>query len=371
MSSEVIYVPVMWMWNGRDYFRYQGNKLSWWLPDAVFHHDYMLTSAFYALNDTPTRESADIQPNNTLIGDSGGFQKLSMEPKRTEHLTPENVIEWQQKVCNIGIVLDVPPTKEYTQMEYEKNLTITKKNSNKMRELHTNRNMKLFDVVHGRNPDDMKRWFRETTQEYDFDGYSLPSRFDIDRVALALGFAIENLKDEKKPIHILGTSGFTSPVLLVWASQFFHNTLYYDSQSYLVGNKYRRYTNYFDLGSGYSFYRDGHEGAENESYRVKKVICPCPICRQLTDPSHLWNISEHNASGSIISIHNLFWQLNFTDTLEELIRYPDEYLSFVRRNYNPHLMELIEFLNDTVEHGLDHSWSKYFCGHVQKIEEWI
>lgn len=367
--AEVIYVPVMW--NGRDYFKYNGKSLSWWYPDAIVHHEYMLTSAFYAMKDTPTRESANIQPSNVLFGDSGGYQKISMEPKATEHLTPDNVIAWQQKVCNIGIILDVPPTKFYTQSEYDKNLIVTKKNGDRMRELHTNRDLKLFDVIHGKTPEDMERWWKETTQNHDFDGYSLPSRFDIDRVALALGFAIENLKGENKPIHILGTSRFYASILLVWASQYLTDKLYYDSQSYLVGQKFRKYINYFDLGGTYVFCSDGYKGEETP-YRVSKVLCPCPACRQLKDPSHLWNVAESSGSGGTLSMHNLFWQLNFTSTLEELLKHGrDQYMDYVRRNFNPSLLKLLEFIDDTAEGGLDHSWSKHFCGHVQKTEDWI
>jgi hypothetical protein len=56
--------------------------------------------------------------------------------------------------------------------------------------------------------------------------------------------------------------------------------------------------------------------------------CPCPVCRQLERPEDLWE--KETTSGRLMTLHNLFWITNYTEFINTLVYYEDEFRSFVR-----------------------------------------
>lgn len=371
--GELIHVPVTITPEDHK-LTYHDKKISWWSDNALIPYDSVLMSAYFAMGRVDHREDMECRDDVLFFGDSGGFQLLSMgekDPKRKAKLeaklNPRNIIKWQQDVCDIGMTLDVPLPRHnenpYTEAKFQSYLKTSTQNGNLMRELHENKNLQLFDCLHGKNLEDLTQWYKTTTQEHEFDGFSLSSSTVIKKLLpLRLGFAMEHF--EGKPFHILGVSAPQLVLLMAYANKYAKSTIYFDSSSASLGRMYRKYVNFYDIAGGGIQLVEEHEKYEN----MKRFTCPCPVCSELDDISDLWK--KKTLSGAMISLHNLYWMVNFTEFVNELVHDEEAFTSFIRRNCQPWILESMEFLDMVHEQGLEDAYMKHFSKNTQKLGSW-
>lgn len=317
----------------------KGKQCSWWSDNSLLPYNAMLVSAYYGMDDIKNR--SQIRDNVLFFGDSGGYQILKnrIDPTKctqvSEKLTPEKVIEWQMKVCDIGMTLDIPTPRAWIGINdknlFEERLQESKKNAIAMlkyKDDHIkeayNPDFKLFNCIHGVYLDQMLHWYNETTEngECEYDGFSLSTSTAMKYlIALRLGFAIEY--SEGKPFHLLGVSSPSASALIAYANKYTHTQIYSDSSSAATGRRIRKYMLFWNLvGNGITL-------KENPDYGKHYTLeCPCPICTQLERPEDLWELGT--TSGILLTLHNLFWITNHTAFINNLVNYEDEFISYVK-----------------------------------------
>lgn len=320
-------------------------QCGWWSEDPLFSYNAMLISAYYGMDTIEDRSK--IRDDVLFLGDSGGFQVLKnkLDPTKNvevcKKLTPEKVIQWQMKVCDIGMTLDIPTPRAWIQIDnkkiFEERLEESKKNAlimldykNKHKDEMLNPDFKLFNCIHGVYLDQMERWYKETTGynkatdkfDVEYDGFAFStSKVMKYLLALRLGFAIEHSRG--KPFHLLGVSSPSSLALIAYANKYTKTQIYFDSTSAANGMMLRKYMLFWNLtGSGVSLKED----RKYEKYH--SLECPCPVCTQLERPEDLWELGT--TSGILITLHNLFWMTNYTAFINNLVHYEDEFKAFVR-----------------------------------------
>lgn len=353
---------------------YNGKNPLWYRENPLYKYDSFLLSAYYALTNKSfsSRKTLEMRDDVLFFGDSGGFQLYSFvkrDPSRKEKLKqildPINIINWQQENCQIGMTLDDPITQlpSYSKELFQKSLAFSKQSGDIMREHQTKDAFKLFDVLHGNSKEELLEWKNTTTRDHSFDGYSLVSAGKADTVAKDLGFSIEYLPNT--PLHILGASSFRSIAVMVYANTHLNTNLYFDSQSYVMGNKLRHYINPYGKPN-WIFVEDSNRP---DAFRISEITCTCDICRQINHPSDLWKYKSK--SGFLMSLHNLFWYDNYTRTMEQLVKNEDAFKSYISKNFPPDILKYILFLDSVAEDGYDYAYSHYFLNNTQDIGEWI
>jgi len=313
--------------------------LSWWGNDGFFKYPYLLVSAFYGISEGMNfRELYKIPDDVMLFGDSGGFQIVTMG----KYINPIDVLRWQEANCQIGLILDCPPydiapdTFFFGNLkDFDLNMKRTADNTNIA---YNNRktDMKLVGVVQGDNWDRLTKWFNNMNQN--MDGWSIkpnPS-YEPLKVAMAGAFAIENFPD--KPLHILQVSGINTMAIAVYISKYFKPQVTFDSSSYARGAMGREYLIPFSLSQKLIFGNNGH--------RVDKLPCMCPVC-SVIKPEELW--AEGSMPGALISLHNLYWYITYSYTLQSLLKYDDLYMDFVKKICNDKVIRAMEYLDYYME----------------------
>jgi tRNA-guanine family transglycosylase len=383
-ENKLIYVPIATEQAG-DVYKFKtnlnkGDKLNWWSSSSYMKYNAMLVSAYYGRKSFENRR--EIRDNVLFIGDSGGYQIVQHRSDEKvfpgiNKLTWKNVIKWQLDVSDIGMTLDIPPiaphkakkmNKDY-HTEYEKSLKESTTNAlemHKWKESHLpeaeNPDFKLFNVIHGTNPKEMNRWYKETTDNFnvEYDGFSSSSACMGPNMSyllpLRLGFLIENSKEKPmkgKPFHILGTSSPRNICLIAYANKKFTKTqVYFDSTAVNKARTHREYFWYFDFTGPVFYY-----GKDENKHTKLSDICVCPICSSLNKKKDIW---AHRFSGYLIELHNLYWTTNYIEYINELVNHEKKFMAYVKRfNNSSKILNSMEFLDEVYENDLNTAWEKY------------
>ena len=140
----------------------------WFGNKSFFNYPYLLTTAFNNFDDLDYRAQHNINPNITLLGDSGGFQLASYERKNISvNISPINILRWLESNCDIGMNLDYPLVKDF-------NVSLKKSidNFKLFESSRTNYDMILCNVLHGRTYKELITWYNNV-KDFNFDGWAI------------------------------------------------------------------------------------------------------------------------------------------------------------------------------------------------------
>lgn len=361
-KNKLIHIPVT---NARpnNLATYNNHTVEWWGRDPIYKYDAVLMSAHYGMTYKNTRKDMNIRDDVLFFGDSGGYQLLqykegNLKDKKVLRLTPENVINWQLENCDIGMTLDIPtPRNGYTRDIFEHRLHISQNNAivaNNIVQDSNNKKFQLFNCIHGSNLQDMLEWYNITTQNCSFDGYSFPTG-NSTILPLRLAFAMEYNKN--KPFHILGASNARSVVLMACANKYMNTTIYFDSSAASQGTAHHKYFNHWNMNN--------NNGIILQNDWIDMIPCPCPICSCLDNFSDLCNY----AHGTLITIHNLYWQIQQAKWIEAISNYPEEFKNYIKSiDKDGSLIRDINFINTVHDIGLEEAYNKFYM--PTSMTEW-
>jgi len=317
--------------------QYKGRYISWVRENPIFLYDKMLISYHYGKKGSKDDIGDHIA---SVMGDSGGFQATSLGID----IDPKVVIDWQNRVCDIGLTLDIPPFDKNDVIngdylvgkDFDKCMNISNKNANIMRG-KKDENLDLYLVLQGGNDQDRQRWLDEGLKEYnDWEGYALSVKPPGNPYILVdwLKFAIDN---NLKNIHILGVSGKYTMGILLYLSNYF-DSIKFDSSSYNTGRRFRKYNFPYDTSNGMIF--TSKENIRQEKYKIMPDIlpCDCPVCRGIDDIKVLFDNNEKTEIGELISMHNLYQYIRYIRVLKSILPNPYLYRQFI-----PKISKIIEY----------------------------
>ena len=318
-------------------YQYKGKYISWVGKNPILFYDKMLISYYYGKKGSKD----DIGDHITsVIGDSGGFQATSLGID----IDPKDVIDWQNRVCDIGLTLDIPPFDQnnviggnyLTGSDFDKCMNISNKNANIMRG-RKDENLNLYLVLQGDNDQDRQRWLDEGRMEYDdWEGYALSVKPPSDPYILVdwLKFAIDN---DLKNIHVLGVSGKYTMGILLYLSNYF-DSIKFDSSSYNTGRRFHKYNFPYNISNGMIL--TSKENIQQEKYKIIPDIlpCDCPICRGIDDMKIFFDDSMRSDVAELISMHNLYQYIRYIQVLKSILPNPYLYRQFI-----PKISKIIEY----------------------------
>jgi len=321
----------------------------------------VLLSFSFHYNDNP-KIRTKFHYSKNVLGDSGGFQLAQKEIYKdnfktdTKFITPKNVLTWLEDNCDFGMNLDIPPIINKSNDNYESIFDNSLKVSNEnfdyfQKNRNENSNLKLFNVLHGRNFDFIQKWF-DMASKYEFEGWAIGVKPNYNPIfmILILLFLYDRLKNQGKNlenyyVHILGTDAY--PLLFALAKfNSFCNIKYlsYDSSTYSTGSQYAQ----FQVPTGYQherFLLDFHlkmdretvtQIKNNTSYTSGNLIlddyirnglkmpCLCELCsswNEFIDKNEKYVNDDliFRFTGINCSHHNLLQRLTYTKFLNGLM----------------------------------------------------
>lgn len=305
------------------------SKLSWWEPNSFFNYPFLLISAYYGMKwKYNFREFFNIPDNFCIIGDSGGFQNMTMNA----NLDPIKVLRWQEKYCQIGLTFDLPLLEKNYKIRREKMIQ-TAENSKIAFKNRKNINMKLYACFHGHNIEEqnfMKEQYNRRISLNNFDGIAYGglvfSAGNTEYLIKILTLFCYNVYEYKLPVHFFGLSGNKIVPYIIYLQKKFNLNITFDSSSY----------------GGGAMRREFWKGNNLEKIKVmetdfKTIPCDCPVCSVVKD----WNEYKKDGSlaGGLISLHNLYQTLISIEKLK--LNFDDKILN---KKYK-------KFIDAMYEHG--------------------
>lgn len=330
------------------------NKIiGWWNDDCMMRKSKILVSAYHAISAEKRKcpmESFKIPKDVLLFGDSGGFTSSTIGEI---DLQPVQVMEWQEKYCDVGLSLDVPPynltdeTKSPILNDEKFNYCLNKSYDNtvKMIEVRKNKDMLFYICIHGDSFKRLETWF-EKHKDLQCDGYALAPKDKGDYWNLAKTLLWIYHKGVRKNVHLLAFSGTRTMPILAYMTKYIKN-LTYDSSTWAGGAMRKE----FNL----PYLKVKVIISDRTNYDFANPLCDCVICQQCK----MDDFQNIKYGGSLMSLHNLIMFDNL-DKILRGIRNDDElFFEFIRKEFNEELVEVIQYINYGIAEGFDKANEKY------------
>jgi len=315
-----------------------------------------MISWFYGKDYENIRKQFNVNDDVMIIGDSGGFQ-IGSEKEKTGKEVRFNcfeILKWQEKNCNIGLVMDVPPsgnpgedlfklysnqTKEYIERFVERRSTTSK--------------LKLYNILHGTNPRHLDIWYKNVNG-FNLDGWATGPKPSSDCFTQSQAILYLLEKGDVRHIHTLGVSGTSVIPILYYIAKKFEDKIdliTFDSSSYLVGSLYRRYM--LQQNNGFYFFIPEVEGVYiGKPIKLNKLPCDCPICSNVT----FKEMMEYKA-GRLLSLHNLYDTLRYCNLLDSLKDEPEILKTFLKNKNR--ILKCFEYIDYCIKYNVNEGYKKY------------
>lgn len=338
---------------------YNGKHCNIYTPGGFYNYKYGLMSAFYGSDNF--RKDIDFPSDGILIGDSGGFQIASYEKKGTPiNLSPDDVLQWLEKNCDIGMNLDFPTTlgtEILTKDRFEDCLKKSLVNFEHFKAKRTNPNLKLYNVLHGENLELLEIWYNKV-KHLKFEGWAIGMKPASDPLIQALGFMFLYEKGELNNcygIHFFGTSGYAViPVICYLANILNNNQLVtFDSSSYAQFGSNCTYIAPVGLHQPLRFGKLFKE----ENPDIKELPCNCEVCKNIKIDDLLIGEESSTNSVALISLHNLSLYLDYVRLCNSIVGCKEKLLSL--KTLNERSKKAIEFTDFCLKNGVKKAY-EYF-----------
>lgn len=308
--------------------------VSWYKKNSIIHHPNLLT-AYNEDFSTPLQDYID--EDITIMGDSGGFQNITLG----KNFDPNNVIKWENENCDIGMTLDIPPidnlrSKEnMTEEKFYKCMERSNINANIMMGKKSNE-LKLYLVIQGYDNKTRQDWLNDGRKEYkNWEGYSLSPKPQSDVLSLS-DFLLFAKKNELKDIHILGVSGSNTLPIIVYMSKYF-NSICLDSSSFTIGSRFRQYM------LPYSMNKTMLLSGEKSNIIPNILPCDCPVCNIMNNAFCLNKTPDH--AGWMINMHNLYNTQRYLTYLEGIVHDKELFSNVISEK----VKDTIKYIDDQLE----------------------
>lgn len=347
-------------------------NLSWWKEGAFFKYPYILVSAHYGLEYPNLRENLGVGNDFILIGDSGGFQNMSLKEWQGKDIfiDPKQVFEWQKRNCDVGFPLDYPPFAD-SEEAWQKSLRISKENFAIAEERYAkefsvptgipgevdkngDRPFFLYNVFQGYGYDRkrMDEWYEMATQYPNMSatGWAFGCKPEAKPMLIAYQAMYMYEKGHKKNFHFLAVSGSKTIPVMAYLARYIDN-ITSDSSGWAQGSMQRKYFLPMYFGK-YELFFGQHNKAE-----VKSLPCNCPVCSNIT---YIEQLSAGGSSpGGLISLHNLYQIIMFSQLCNSMKEDKDVYKAFVKKMFKGEVLASIEFIDYCLEVGFDKACVKF------------
>jgi tRNA-guanine family transglycosylase len=351
LDKRAIFVPAV----GPQFFSYwkknltyKGFDFKWFTASSFFQYRYALISASFGINNAwYWRDETGYPKDGLLMTDSGGYQIASYERKGMKaKISSEASLRWQENNSDIGFNLDVP----LTDNSFDACLNRSLANFQLFERKRRNYNMKLYNVLHGRDLQEIEAWYA-AVKDFDFDGWAIGVKGNIYTQILAYLVLHEkdapNLQDN---IHIFGTANLQSMIALAMLSKHFNTAITFDSSTYSRASGFRDWYLPMDVRHKLSLGR-------NAERSMVFNPCKCPVCSNSTLDDLYSQIDPRTSL--LIALHNLYQFIKVNEIIDMKVENEAAFQEYVEGVGEKKLVENINRMLEEYE----------FCGTKRVLKE--
>ena len=276
-----------------------------------------------------------------------------------------HILEWQEKHCQAGLVLDFPPYEagetailgKTSHSEFKKRLDFTKKNSEYA--LQNKKNCKMYGVIQGDGYKQMKEWYDEMhsieTDELKFDGWALSPKPSTNLYKIALyGCFVMDEKIET-PIHILQIGSISAVIVASYIRRKLQTQVTVDNSSFKLASRYGWME---DPLLPWRKFSVGKKENEKKFSKKKRAIrgknpCTCPVCSKIG----IVNLDKLDSTDyKFIDLHNLYHIVRYVHYLDSI---SEDMFRETAKKISPTSLDAIQMIDDYLENGMDFILDKY------------
>ena len=325
---------------------HNGHDFKWFSPKSHFQYGISLISAYFGMRDDNYRETMGFPKDHILIGDSGGFQIWSYGQKGVPvNIQPLEVLRWQERNCDIGMNLDVPVARDGN---FDQCLKESITNFKIFEKFH-NTDMPLYNVLHGRTTGEVKKW-HAAVKDFPFDGWA--NGMKVTNYMQIYGYLYLREQDALNldfGMHLFGLASIDSMIAMAMVAKRFDQKITYDSSSYSMGARDRRF---YHSGSVRYFSEFRRECKKT----LKNIPCDCPVCRDLKMEDYY--SQTQRSTPILLSLHDLYQYVTVGRYVNYIME-DDEVLANYAKSYGEYPMVL----------NINRMFEAYEEGGIEQLEE--
>jgi tRNA-guanine family transglycosylase len=330
-------------WRRND--EYNGNDFKWYTDKSYFQYNYGLISAFFGTRCNDYRNVVGWPSDRILIGDSGGFQIASFRRRGTKiNIEPVDILRWQEKNCDIGMNLDVPSAFG----RFEDCLKGSVENFEMFEKFSTGV-IPLYNVLHGETISNIKSWY-EDVKKFNFDGWAIGSKSGLFTQLYGYLYLREmGATNLQNGIHLFGMTSLSTVIALAMIARRYKQRITYDSSSYSMGARDRRFYHSHSIRYFSEFRRENLKS-------LQEIPCDCPVCRKV-DIGLFY--SQTDVRGVIaLSLHDLYQYVNVCDNINAMSADSEVLLDYVKSQGE-----------EKIYYGVQRMLNCFDSGGCKKVEE--
>ena len=182
---------------------------------SLFTYDAVLYSAAFGVGElNPTMITTRDRSTTTVVGDSGGFSLIGGSITTPHKVFRVQVLQWQERNCDVGIVLDVPTrslnVRKSGYTRFEECLDQTQENTQYAIDNRSSSDFILCNVMQGRDHAEADAWFqRMSPYQRHLEGIALAGDTKQDMWfwnKRLIQMRDAGLLDNLQWVHVLGTA---------------------------------------------------------------------------------------------------------------------------------------------------------------------
>lgn len=287
-----------------------------------------------------------------VIADSGGFQ---IRTGVHGFLSPEETVKIQNKVCSVGIALDIPfPVTHKDEVSLFRRAALVQRANNEVYKKHKSKGLEIMNVIHGPNFHLLDR-YREVIEDESIDRVSIGGVRKLELTPLIFRLLNVILKGKKyKHYHALGVSGIERWVLLCYiAQQNIAELITSDSTTYMKNGFNMQYFEPNRL----CYTRDIRSNLPKvEQYR--RLTCSCPICSTIGYSAPVIDRAVTDGSRAV-TLHNTFVSRDYLAEIYEVASLPcKELLAYLKPRMSTAKLQTVQVSLAAVDMALQESLDK-------------
>jgi hypothetical protein len=333
MDQKVDYVQEMDIFTNKGLLGEMGFKY------AMVNASAVPSTYFY---DNYDLEKQDLWP--LIVSDSGGFQ---LHSGKEHFLNPHEIVKNHNRLCDIGIVLDLPLPHRFQKDLLLRAADMQKKN-NAIFIKEKRKSLEFLNVFHG-STFYMRQKYRDIVEDSAMDRVALGGVKTLDLIPLALHTLFVVMNGRKyKQYHVLGVSGLERWVILSYIGhKKLAKLITSDSSSYIQCGINMQY---FEPQKLLSTVHMGDYGRACNANRT--LHCSCPVCNTIKY-AHGMALTESIGFRGVLT-HNLYTNRSYLDEIWELGAQPkQEILTYLRPYFNKKKLETIGLALQAVDMAIE------------------
>lgn len=363
--DDINYIPViasLITFSKPDKF-INGKAITFFQKDSIYKYRKHLVNPYHTEKSYEWLiDNNQLLDNTISFADSGGLQELLLGG---ELKTPEEILKWQEKYCDIGFAVDKLPFETensnnvgwvFDILNFDKHAQTSKERITQGLKVRTEwKSFKFYAIIQGTKYEEYLRW-KNIIEQPGIDGWCCKS--PSNNPANLAETAMFVIKELDKPVHFLGIGQLTKSIVLYYAKRYYKHPFSFDSSSYDTGAQYRRYNLPFYFNGMESVKLEGKEGYDITNYGE---FCFCPACQVLTEESKKKDNEKY--IGYLISLHNVALNISVFKYLDNIYKDGEKMRSFVKNYFKEdtanRLLDVFNYIDDAVIHGNEYGKKKY------------